>query len=336
MTLLAIDNLSVQFERQRGPIHVLDQVSLTLQRGERLGIIGESGSGKSMLAFAIMGLLTHPAKITSGTIHYDDISLLACGDKQLRQLRGNKISLIPQDPTAALNPLLTIGQQLIESLRAHRNLSRRDARTIALQKLRRVRIEDPEHYWNYYPHQLSGGMLQRIIIAAALLLDPDIIIADEPTTALDITTAADITQLLLELCQFNHVGLLLISHDLTVISQVTQQLAVLYAGQVLEQGPTIEVINDAQHPYTQALINAIPQQTPYGHKLQQIPGAMPSTQERPSGCIFHPRCRYVMETCRRQPPMHYASGNSQVTCHLFSAAEINRDATFQQWSDHDG
>jgi peptide/nickel transport system ATP-binding protein len=244
-------------------------------------------------------------------------------DRQLRGMRGNRMAMIFQDPMVTLNPVLTIGQQMIETLMAHRKLSREEARQIAIVKLREVYIPSPEERLEQYPHELSGGMRQRIIIAIALLLDPQLIIADEPTTALDVTIQADIMELLLELCQSNQVGLILITHDLGVVSQMTERTLVMYAGRIIEAGRTREIINDPQHPYTQGLINALPQQTLPGQRLKQIPGNMPSLTNIPPGCPFNPRCEYATDLCRSRIPEISHYGEVEVACHEVQRLQSN-------------
>ncbi|MEC8293214.1 MAG: ABC transporter ATP-binding protein, partial [Pseudomonadota bacterium] len=263
--------------------------------------------------------LSAPGYIDSGTIQFDGTDVTQAPEAQMRRIRGNRIAMVFQDPMVTLNPVLTIGQQMVETLRAHRKLSRRDAQEIALTKLREVQIAAPELRLKQYPYELSGGMRQRIIIAMALLLDPDLIIADEPTTALDVTIQADIMELLLKLCQANKVGLILITHDLGVVSQLTERTLVMYAGRIVEAGKTREIINDPQHPYTQGLINALPQQTLPGHMLKQIPGAMPVLTDIPPGCPFSPRCAFALAECRRLLPQIMQQGSSEVACH-----EVNR------------
>ncbi len=316
MALLEVRNLEVQFALREGALTALHDVSFKLDRGERLGIVGESGAGKSVAAFAILNLISQPGAITAGEVLFDGQDLSKISAEELRQIRGNKISMIFQDPMMTLNPVLTIGNQMIECLRAHRKISRANAREIALLKLQQVQIPSPEKRLNAYPHELSGGMRQRVIIAIALLLDPDIIVADEPTTALDVTIQAEIMALLVSLCEFNSVGLLLITHDLGVVSQVTQRTVVMYAGRVIEQGPTREIINDAQHPYTQGLINALPQQTLPGQRLNQIRGTMPTLSAIPSGCAFNPRCDYTLAPCSLELPPFVQSGGCSVACHM--------------------
>lgn len=316
MALLEVNNLEVQFALRNGALTALRDVSFTLDRGERLGIVGESGAGKSVAAFAILNLISKPGSITDGEILFDGEDLSKISAEKLRDIRGNKISMIFQDPMMTLNPVLTIGDQMVECLQAHRDISKANARVIALKKLQQVQIPSPEKRLDAYPHELSGGMRQRVIIAIALLLDPAIIVADEPTTALDVTIQAEIMELLISLCEFNNVGLILITHDLGVVSQVTQRTLVMYAGRIIEQGPTREIINDAQHPYTQGLINALPQQTVPGQRLNQIRGSMPSLDAIPAGCAFNPRCDYTLDACFKELPQYVRSGGCSVACHM--------------------
>ncbi|ABC28670.1 ABC-type dipeptide/oligopeptide/nickel transport system, ATPase component [Hahella chejuensis KCTC 2396] len=316
MALLEVKNLEVKFGLRSGAVTALRDISFTVDRGQRLGIVGESGAGKSVAAFSILNLLSRPGYISSGEINFDGKNLLKMSPDQLRNVRGNRISMIFQDPMMTLNPVLTVGAQMVECLQAHTRVSKEEARKIALEKLKLVQIPSPEKRLDQYPHELSGGMKQRIIIAIALLLNPDIIIADEPTTALDVTIQAEIMDLLLELCKGQNLGLILITHDLGVVSQVTQQMIVMYAGKIIEQGPTKEIINDAQHPYTQGLINALPQQGVPGERLYQIPGAMPPLQRIPKGCAFHPRCAYAQERCEKEQPDFTISGGCRVACHM--------------------
>jgi len=270
-------------------------------------------------------------------VTFDGQVLNRMSERGLRKVRGNRISMIFQDPMMTLNPVLSIGEQMLECLKAHRRISSKEARAIALDKLRQVQIPSPETRLEQYPHELSGGMRQRIIIAIALLLDPDIIIADEPTTALDVTIQAEIMALLLDLCEQHNVGLILITHDLGVVSQVTQRMLVMYAGRVIEQGPTREIINDPQHPYTQGLINALPQMATPGEKLNQIRGSMPSLSNLPSGCAFHPRCDFINRAdgqprpaCTQQVPEFVESGNCRVACHM--VAEMLEDRRLKEES----
>lgn len=319
MSLLSVRDLSVKFAMRDNTVTALNQISFDLCKGERLGIVGESGAGKSITGFALMNLLSRPGYIDSGKIQFlgDDITQMP--EAKMRNIRGNEMAMIFQDPMVTLNPVLTIGQQMVETLRAHRKLSKAEAEQIAIVKLREVYIPSPEERLEQYPHELSGGMRQRIIIAIALLLDPQLIIADEPTTALDVTIQADIMELLLELCESNKVGLILITHDLGVVSQMTERTLVMYAGRIIESGRTREIINDPQHPYTQGLINALPQQTKPGQRLKQIPGNMPSLTAIPTGCPFSPRCEYAQDRCLTEAPKPVQYTHVEVACH-----EVNR------------
>ncbi|WP_249975393.1 ABC transporter ATP-binding protein [Vreelandella olivaria] len=335
MALLEVSQLDVRFALRQGEVRALRGVNFTLERGERLGIVGESGAGKSVAAFSLLNLIAKPGFIAGGSIKFEGKALNTMSERGLRKVRGNRISMIFQDPMMTLNPVLSIGEQMVECLKAHRRISTKAARAIALDKLRQVQIPSPEKRLDQYPHELSGGMRQRIIIAIALLLDPDIIIADEPTTALDVTIQAEIMALLLELCEQHNVGLILITHDLGVVSQVTQRMLVMYAGRVIEEGPTREIINDPQHPYTQGLINALPQMATPGEKLNQIRGSMPSLSNLPSGCAFHPRCDFINRTngqprpaCTEQVPEFVTSGNCRVACHM--VAELIEDRRLKE------
>lgn len=315
MTLLSVRDLTVKFATRNEPVTALHGISFDIAQGERVGVVGESGAGKSITGFALMNLLSKPGFIDSGQILFEGQDVTQMSDRAVRKLRGNRMAMIFQDPMVTLNPVLTIGQQMIETLRAHRRLSHDEARQIALVKLKGVYIPSPEERLDQYPHELSGGMRQRIVIAIALLLDPQLIIADEPTTALDVTIQADIMELLLELCRSNMVGLMLITHDLGVVSQVTERTLVMYAGRIIESGKTRAIINDPQHPYTQGLINALPQQTPPGTRLRQIPGSMPTLSMMPSGCPFNPRCELATDLCRANMPDITQFGEVQVACH---------------------
>jgi peptide/nickel transport system ATP-binding protein len=319
MSLLSVRDLTVKFALRDGPITALNQISFDLAKGERLGIVGESGAGKSITGFSLMNLLSRPGYIDNGSILFQGDDIVTMSDAEMRHIRGDRMAMIFQDPMVTLNPVLTIGQQMIETLRAHRKLSKSEATQIAILKLRQVYIPSPEDRLNQYPHELSGGMRQRIVIAIALLLDPELIIADEPTTALDVTIQADIMELLLELCQSNNVGLILITHDLGVVSQMTDRTLVMYAGRIIESGSTSEIINDPQHPYTQGLINALPQQTKPGERLKQIPGNMPSPNDVPDGCAFSPRCEFASDNCRVVLPEIVQYTHVEVACH-----EVNR------------
>jgi len=321
MALLEVQHLEVIFPLRQGDLTALRDVSFSLDRGERLGIVGESGAGKSVAAFAILNLVSHPGFISGGQVLFDGEDLASIEPEQLRAIRGNQISMIFQDPMMTLNPVLTIGTQMVECLQAHRRISRKEALDLSVEKLRAVSIPSPEARIDQYPHELSGGMRQRVVIAIALLTDPAVIIADEPTTALDVTIQAEIMELLLELCENNRVTLLLITHDLGVVAQVTQRTIVMYAGRIVEEGPTHEIIDHPRHPYTRGLIDALPERTSPGQRLNQISGAMPSLMAIPPGCAFNPRCDHVMEPCSSRVPLYTGSEHSRVACHWVASRE---------------
>ncbi len=323
--LLEVNDLEVKFGLRFGDLTAINGISFALDRGERMGLVGESGAGKSVTGFAIINLISKPGFISGGQVMFNGQDLTTLSDEAMREIRGNQISMIFQDPMMTLNPVLTIGTQMIETLLAHRNISRDEAAAIALEKLRKVQIPSPEKRLAQYPHEFSGGMRQRIVIAIALLTDPEIIIADEPTTALDVTIQAEIMDLLQQLCESEQTGLILITHDLGVVSQVTEKIAVMYAGKIVETGPTDRVIQTPRHPYTQGLIKALPGSLQPGAKLNQIPGMMPTLTDIPPGCAFNPRC-YMSDTiCREQEPpfVHIDSDACQVACHMVKPDDSN-------------
>ncbi|SDE98539.1 ABC transporter ATP-binding protein [Rhodospira trueperi] len=314
MPLLDVRDLVVEFPTRHGTLTAVDSVSFTVDKGERLGIVGESGAGKSVAAFAILNLLSRPGRIGGGSITFEGRDLTKLNRQQMRSVRGNRISMIFQDPMMTLNPVLTIGTQMVETLKAHRDISDAEAKRIAIARLGEVKIPSPENRMASYPHELSGGMRQRVVIAIALLTEPALIIADEPTTALDVTIQAEIMSLMLALCKTHGVGLILITHDLAVVSQVTQRVVVLYAGRVVETGQTARVVHDPVHPYTRGLLAALPGEGTPGARLNQIRGGMPSLNAIPEGCAFHPRCDFVQDRCRAAvPPLDDFDGH-RVRC----------------------
>lgn len=316
MGLLSVNGLFVKFKQRHEDLVALHDVSFTLERGERLAIVGESGAGKSVLGYAIVNLLMKPGYIDSGSIQLSGRELTQLSPKQWQDIRGKRIAMIFQDPMITLNPVLTVGAQMVEAIRSHTRMAYKDAKKLAIEKLAHVRISAPVQRFDQYPHELSGGMRQRVIIAIALLLNPEIIIADEPTTALDVTIQAEILQLLQQICADNGVALIIITHDFGVVSRIAERTLVMYAGRIVEQGPTLEIINDPQHPYTQGLLNALPQMALPGQRLNQIQGNMPPLNEQPSGCAFHPRCPYAQDKCRQQAPGFIFSGVSTVACYV--------------------
>jgi len=315
--LLEVRDLEVKFALRTGDITAIDNVSFTLDQGERLGLVGESGAGKSVTGFSIINLISKPGFISRGSIHFEGKKISDYSNSQMRTIRGNRISMIFQDPMMTLNPVFTIGYQMIETLQAHQNISKGKARAIALEKLKKVQIPSPEERLDQYPHELSGGMRQRIIIAISLLSDPAIIIADEPTTALDVTIQAEIMDLLQELCETENMGLILITHDLGVVAQVTEKIAVMYAGKIIEFGPTDQVVANPTHPYTIGLIGSIPGSTLPGEELIQIPGMMPTLTDIPPGCAFNPRCELCETICTRETPLLEKKQNGiMAACHM--------------------
>ena len=303
MAMLEVSNLHVAFPRgKRDWVEALRGVDLTLERGERLGVVGESGAGKSMLAFAILNLIAEPGRVSQGTVTFEGENLLELSERNIRSIRGNRISMIFQDPMVTLNPVLTIGTQMIETLQAHRKISKSEAHKLCIEKLKMVAIPSAETRMDAYPHELSGGLRQRVVIAIALLTDPELIIADEPTTALDVTIQAEIMALILKLCRENDVALILITHDLGVVAEVTQKLMIMYAGKCVEQGETRQIIDAPSHPYTSGLLKALPQKVGRGTRLYQIPGSMPPITALPPGCAYHPRCERASDRCHNQAP----------------------------------
>lgn len=315
MALLEVRGLEVAFPLRAARLQALRGVDFTLEEGERLGIVGESGAGKSMAAYAILNLISEPGRISGGEIWFDGQRLDTLSNDEMRGIRGNRIAMIFQDPMMTLNPVLTVGTQMIECLAAHRTMSEAQAQDLCIAKLREVAIPSPEARFNAYPHELSGGLRQRVVIAIALLLDPAIIIADEPTTALDVTIQAEIMGLMMELCDNHRVGLILITHDLAVVSDVTQKMLVMYAGRVVETGTTAQVIARPAHPYTRGLLQSLPQKNTAGGMLNQIPGTMPSLAAVPPGCAFHPRCEHTDARCSSELPQLRAVGRRMVSCH---------------------
>jgi len=302
-SLLEVKDLVIKFGLRTGDVTATTGVNFTLEKGQRLGLVGESGAGKSVTGFSIIGLISKPGFVADGHILFHGEDLTNASPSRIREIRGNKISMIFQDPMMTLNPVLTIGTQMTETLLAHNpKMTKKQAMEKCLEKLQKVHIPSPEQRLKQYPHEFSGGMRQRIIIAIALLTDPEIIIADEPTTALDVTIQAEIMDLIIELCETDDMGLILITHDLAVVAQVTENIAVMYAGRVVEKGRTEDVVQNPQHPYTQGLIKALPEGSKGSNRLNQIPGMMPTLTNIPTGCAFHPRCPHVMDVCTKYEP----------------------------------
>lgn len=299
--LLEVTNLRTQFPTRAGLVKSVDGVSFTIGEGELLGLVGESGCGKSITALSIMRLIAKPGKITNGTINFKGEDLTTASDERLREIRGNDIAMIFQDPMTSLNPVFTVGEQIAEALRLHRKLDKKAAWSAAIQAMKEVSIPSPERRVNDYPHQLSGGMRQRVMIAMALACDPELLIADEPTTALDVTIQAQILELLNELRVSRKLAILLITHDLGVVAEVADRVCVMYTGKIVEESGVNELFEDPKHPYTRGLLRSVPKLTDVGSakavRLQTIEGTVPSPTNLPFGCHFAPRCEHRMDIC---------------------------------------
>ncbi|HET6483582.1 MAG TPA: ABC transporter ATP-binding protein [Actinoplanes sp.] len=316
--LLEVNDLHVEFRTRDGVARAVNGVDLRLSPGETLAVLGESGCGKSVTAQAIMGILdTPPGYVTRGEVRYRGVDLLRLPEKERRKVRANRIAMIFQDALSALNPVYTVGFQLAEQFRVHRGMSRKDAKLRAIDLLDQVRIPDARRRVDDYPHQLSGGMRQRVMIAMALALDPEVLIADEPTTALDVTVQAQIMSLLAELQRQRDMGLILITHDMGVVADVADRIAVMYAGKVVEEAPVHDIYAYPAHAYTKALLESIPRLDLKGRPLNVIRGLPPALTDIPIGCAFHPRCAYAREICRLEPaPTYQIAPRRTASCHF--------------------
>ena len=318
--LLEVKNLVVEFPSRRGTLRALDDISFAIAPGEILGVVGESGAGKSLTGAAIIGLLEPPGRVAGGQILLGGQRIDNLGHAQMRHIRGRRIGAIFQDPLTSLNPLYTVGQQLIETILAHLPVSAAQARQRAIDLLGDTGIPAPAQRIDHYPHQFSGGMRQRVVIALALAAEPQLIVADEPTTALDVSIQAQIIQLLKSVCHARGAAVMLITHDMGVIAETCDRVAVLYAGRIAEIGPVHEVINHPAHPYTVGLMAAIPDMAQDRERLNQIDGAMPRLNAIPPGCAFHPRCPRAFDRCTAQRPDLLSAGATQAACWLHDAA----------------
>jgi oligopeptide/dipeptide ABC transporter ATP-binding protein len=314
--LLRVSHLTTTFDTADGPVAAVDDVSFEIRAGETLGLVGESGSGKSVTALSIMRLVQPPGRVAAGQALLNGRDLLALDERAMRAVRGAEIALVFQEPMTALNPVFTVGDQIAESLIVHRRAGKRAARAQAIELLRAVRIPNPESRVTDYPHQLSGGMRQRVMIAIALACHPSLVIADEPTTALDVTIQAEILDLLREMKAAFSLSLLLITHDLGVIAETADRVAVMYAGRIVETGPVRAILRTPQHPYTRGLLASMPGRD-RGHRLRAIDGSVPLLGHLPAGCAFHPRCPDRFERCPTAPPPDYVAGPEQTAkCYL--------------------
>ena len=321
-TLLKVSNLCTYFFTDEGTVYALDDVSFTLKKGEILGIVGESGCGKSQMALSIMRLVqSPPGKTVAGSIELDGVDILKLSKREMKKIRGEKVAMIFQEPMTSLNPVLTIGHQITESILIHQKTDRKTARARAVEMLRMVGIPLPEKRMREYPHQLSGGMRQRVLIAIALCCNPQLLICDEPTTALDVTIQAQILELINDLRRRTGTSVIMITHDLGVVAQVSKNVMIMYAGKAMEYGTVQQVFTDPLHPYTKALLASIPNAEEDARRLHVIEGMVPSLAHRPDGCLFHPRCPECRGVCRSTRPELVQLGDGrQVRCHKYTEA----------------
>ena len=331
MTLLAVSRLTTVFDQAGGAVAAVDDVSFEIRPGETLGLVGESGSGKSVTALSLMRLVQPPGRIAGGSIRFKGRELLTLSEPEMCQVRGAEIALIFQEPMTALNPVFTIGDQIAETLVVHRRANHRDGMGKAAELLDAVRLPDARSRVNDYPHQLSGGMRQRVLIAMALACRPSLVIADEPTTALDVTIQAQILDLLREMKAAFNLSLLLITHDLGVLAGTADRVAVMYAGRIVEQGPVRTIFREPAHPYTRGLLASMPGGAP-GERLRAIDGNVPILGELPPGCAFNPRCPDRFEPCTAAPPPDYPVGaDHQAKCYLHDPIGSRQSAVRRSW-----
>lgn len=323
--ILEVNDLIVEFPIREGVLRPVDRVGFTVSAGEILGLVGESGAGKSMCGSAIIGLIERPGRIAGGEIRLDGTRIDNLPEERLRKIRGKKIAMVFQDPLTSLNPLMTVGKQLMQTIRTHLPVSASEARARAIGLLEEVGIPAAATRIDAYPHQFSGGMRQRVVIALALAAEPELIIADEPTTALDVSVQAQIMALLKKLCRERGTAVILITHDMGVIAEATDRVAVLYAGRIAEIGPTRDVLSAPSHPYTVGLMASTPSTTGNMHMLSQIPGSMPNLRAIPSGCAFNPRCQKTIPPCFTDIPVLEPVKQSDVACWLFDPAHKSDD-----------
>ena len=321
--ILRVENLETTFYTDEGVVPAVEDLSFTLDAGETLAIVGESGCGKTVTSLSILRLISWPpGKITNGHIYYKDTDLLTISEKEMRSIRGNDISMIFQEPMTSLNPVFTIGHQIMESLQFHQNMSKEQARQRAIEMLSLVGIHTPEKCINDYPHQLSGGMRQRVMIAMALACNPRILIADEPTTALDVTIQAQILRLMNDLKEKTNTSIILITHDLGIVAQIAQRVMVMYAGESVETADVKSVFKNPLHPYTIGLLESLPKINRDQEKLYNIRGTVPSPKDYPAGCRFSPRCDHCQDKCRNEkPPLIDLEDGRQVRCWLYVEEE---------------
>ncbi|PLV62288.1 dipeptide ABC transporter ATP-binding protein [Erwinia sp. E602] len=316
MALLTVNQLSVHFGDEKAPFRAVDRISYQVEQGQVVGIVGESGSGKSVSSLAIMGLIDYPGRVMAEQLVFNQRDLQRISEKERRQLVGSEVAMIFQDPMTSLNPCYTVGFQIMEAIKVHQGGNRRTRRQRAIDLLTQVGIPDPASRLDVYPHQLSGGMSQRVMIAMAIACRPKLLIADEPTTALDVTIQAQIIELLLDLQRQENMALILITHDLALVAEAAQHIIVMYAGQVVETGPAAQLFKAPRHPYTQALLRALPEFSSDKARLASLPGVVPGKYDRPDGCLLNPRCPYATQRCRTEEPAMHERAGRYAKCHF--------------------
>ena len=319
--ILDIKEERLSFFTPAGEVKALNGVSFAMNQGDVLGIVGESGSGKSVTAYSVMGLTAYPGKLVGGTVWFNGHEIEKMKEKDFRKIRGNEVSIIFQDPMTSLNPVYTIGNQIVEVIRLHTKKSKQEAWARAEELLELVGINEPEKRLKQYPHELSGGMRQRVMIAIALACEPKLLIADEPTTALDVTIQAQILELMEDIRAKKNTGILMITHDLGVVAEMCSRVVVMYAGRIVEEAPVQELFADPKHPYTQGLIGSVPKLGSGVESLPSIPGSVPDLSVMPKGCKFAPRCKYAMDICHQQEPELAdinEAGTRKCRCHLLN------------------
>ncbi|WP_286926722.1 MULTISPECIES: ABC transporter ATP-binding protein [Lysinibacillus] len=327
MTLLKVEDLTIKFKSRQGVVKAVDNLNFELAQGRSLGIVGESGSGKSVTSLTIMGLLQNANTEITGSIDFDGLDLLKLSPREMRKIRGNSISMIFQEPMTSLNPLHTCGKQIMEPILIHqKDVSKQEAKKQAIELLRMVGIPSPEQRFHEYPHQMSGGMRQRIMIAIALACNTKLLIADEPTTALDVTIQAQILDLMNSLKKKRNMSIIMITHDLGVVKEMCEEVVVMYTGQIVEKSPTELVFADPLHPYTKGLLNAIPKISSKVERLEAIEGSVPDALNMPRGCSFHPRCKFATERCiLESPPLFQLEDGREVKCFIYDGSERGDD-----------
>jgi len=323
--VLSVQNLRVEFTTRRGVLRAIDGISFDIAKGEVLGVVGESGAGKSVTGNAVIGLIDAPGRIAGGEIRLSGRRIDNLPAEKMRKIRGKRIGMIFQDPLTSLNPLYKIGEQIIETIRTHSNLSESAARKRAIELLAEVGIPAPDKRIDSYPHEFSGGMRQRVVIALAICADPELIIADEPTTALDVSVQAQIISLIRRLGRDHGTAVMLVTHDMGVIAETCDRVAVMYSGRIAEIGPVQDVIRNPLHPYAKGLMGAIPTLAIEADRLVQIPGSMPRLSAIPPGCAFNPRCASAFDRCRTERPEPIACGEQRVACHLYDGDAAAKD-----------